>query len=159
MPGFIKTKGQEERWQAAKRAAAKSKNKSAEDLKGDDFALVNYIYHKMGKTEEDIKKAEELKKTLISKAPSSMSALKSVTSIPSATKGTSVPKITSNLTKGTGIPKQKLMPTIDDNTAKHFSKLEASEESKSETEEFEHMKHPTLKKLSEFIKNKRNKVK
>lgn len=146
MPGFIKTKSQEARWQAARKAAAKSKGKSSEELKGDDFALVNYIYHKMGKTEEDIEKAEEFKKTLIGKAAPSVSALKSSTRIPSI--GT-----------GTGIKKQKTMATISDPASKHFGSLAASEEKKSETEEFEHMKHPSLHKLLEFIKRKRKKNK
>lgn len=163
MPGFIKTKGQEARWQVAKKAAAKSKGKSSEELKGDDFALVNYIYHKMGKNEEDVKKAEELKKALIGKAPFSMSTIKNSTRMPSiaSTKtGTTMPTINSASTKikGTETPKQKTMPTISDNAAKHFKPLKASEEKKSETEEFEHMKHPSLHKLLEFIKRKRKKI-
>lgn len=160
MPGFIKTKSQEVRWQVAKKAAAKSKGKSPEDLKGDDFALVNYIYHKMGKTGEDFKKAEELKKVLIdkpSKAPSSVSAAKSSLNISSTKQSLSSMNTKTPSTK-VSVPKQKTMATISDNTAKHFKPLKASEEQKSEIEEFEHMKHPTLHKLLDFIRKKHKRI-
>lgn len=62
MPAWVKD---EARWSRAKAAAAKSKGKSVESLHDDDFALANYIYHKMGKTEEDVKRSDELKKGLL----------------------------------------------------------------------------------------------
>jgi hypothetical protein len=65
MPHFVKTKHDEKRWSAAKQAAAKSKGKSAQDLHDEDFKLVNYIYHKMGKSEQDIDIADKLKKELL----------------------------------------------------------------------------------------------
>jgi len=63
MPAWVHD---EKRWSAAKAAAAKSKGKDVSALKDEDFALANYIYHKMGKSEEDVQKAEELKKALTS---------------------------------------------------------------------------------------------
>jgi len=53
---------------------------------------------------------------------------------------TSVPRISS----GMKMPKPKSMPQALDKPSKFF---------KSETEEFEHMKHPTLMKLRDFLKH------
>lgn len=47
MPGFIKGKRDEKIWSKAKRRAAHSLGKSS--VKGDDYALVNWLYHKMKK--------------------------------------------------------------------------------------------------------------
>lgn len=61
MPAFVKTKSDESRWAKAKEAAGKSTAKDSENY----WRLSNYIYHKMGKTEEDIKMATELEKGLL----------------------------------------------------------------------------------------------
>lgn len=65
MPAFIKTPAEEARWSKAKQAAAKSKGKAVEALHDDDYKLVNYIYHKMGKTEEDQKMAKAFETKLL----------------------------------------------------------------------------------------------
>lgn len=49
MPGFIKTPKDEARWEKAKAAAGKSTKKDSDSY----WALSNYIYHNMGKSEED----------------------------------------------------------------------------------------------------------
>jgi len=62
MPAFVKTKADESRWSKAKEAAGKETEKGSEGY----WKLANYIFHKMGKTEQDSKNAElakvELKK-------------------------------------------------------------------------------------------------
>jgi hypothetical protein len=62
MPAFVRTKADEERWGRAKRAAGKQTSHGSEGF----WKLTNYIYHKMGKSQEDMDKAEfykaELKK-------------------------------------------------------------------------------------------------
>lgn len=54
MPGFIKTPKDEARWKRAKDAASKETAEGSESY----WKLSNYIYHKMGKTEEDHKMAD-----------------------------------------------------------------------------------------------------
>jgi len=56
MPGFVKTPKDEARWERAKEAAGKSTSKDSKSY----WKLSNYIYHKMGKTEEDLKESEAL---------------------------------------------------------------------------------------------------
>lgn len=46
MPGFIKTKADETRWEHAKQAVEKSKGKSEKDFTSRDYSLVNYIFHR-----------------------------------------------------------------------------------------------------------------
>jgi hypothetical protein len=62
MPGFVKTPEQEARWSKAKAAAAKETEVNSENY----WKLSNFLFHRMGKTEEDKKNAElakvELKK-------------------------------------------------------------------------------------------------
>lgn len=57
MPGFVKTPRDEARWEKAKEAAGKQTDKGSESY----WKLSNYIYHKMGKTEEDqaLQKSDE----------------------------------------------------------------------------------------------------
>jgi hypothetical protein len=54
MPGFVKTPKDEEKWKKAKEAAGKQTEVDSESY----YKLANYIYHNMGKTEEDKKIAE-----------------------------------------------------------------------------------------------------
>jgi rubrerythrin len=61
MPGFIKTPKDEAKWEKAKKAAAKSTKHGSDGF----WALSNYIYHKMGKTEEDTQQAQFYKKELL----------------------------------------------------------------------------------------------
>src|ERR1700687_1795775 len=91
MPGFVKTPKDEVRWSRAKKAAGKTVTEDSDSY----WKLSNFIYHKMGITEEDIKLAEEFKKSLLS--------------IPNA----SVP----NAMK---MPKAKAMPTALDKPSKFF---------------------------------------
>lgn len=69
MPGFVQTKRDEERWSRAKRAVSRSKNKDEKSFTNRDWGLVNYLYHKMGKTSEDESQSIEIKEKLI-KSPS-----------------------------------------------------------------------------------------
>lgn len=66
MPNFVKTPRDEARWKKAKEAAGKETEVGSESY----YKLSNYIYHKMGKTEEDQKMAElyksEIANTFIS---------------------------------------------------------------------------------------------
>jgi len=54
MPNFVKTPKDEARWAKAKQAAAKETEEGSEGY----WKLSNFLYHKMGKTEEDNKNAE-----------------------------------------------------------------------------------------------------
>lgn len=56
MPGFVKTPKDEARWERAKEAAGKSTAKDSKSY----WKLSNYIYHKMGKTEEDLKECDAM---------------------------------------------------------------------------------------------------
>lgn len=51
MPAFIKTHKDEERWAKAKKAVAKERGKEEGSFHDGDWALTNYIYHKMSKNE------------------------------------------------------------------------------------------------------------
>lgn len=88
MPGFVKNPKDESRWERAKKAAQKTTSEGSDSF----YALSNFIYHKMGKTEEDMQKAEEFKKSLLT--------------IPKATK----------------MPKQKSMPKATDKPSLFFKK-------------------------------------
>lgn len=134
MPGFIKTPADERKWQAIKHSVAKQRGKKVEDFTDRDWATVNAAWHKSeGNTEE----FDKIMKSIFISASSGMS--KSKTSIPKANKGTTVPS-------GLKMPKPKMMPKITDKPSVFF---------KSEYEEFEHIKHPTLCKLRDFLKNVR----
>jgi hypothetical protein len=61
MPGFVKTPKDEARWSKAKEAAAKTTEHGSEGF----WKLSNFIFHKMDKSEESQKIAEELKKGLM----------------------------------------------------------------------------------------------
>jgi hypothetical protein len=61
MPGFVKTPKDEARWAKAKEAAAKTTEHGSEGF----WKLSNYIFHKMDKSEESQKFADELKKGLL----------------------------------------------------------------------------------------------
>lgn len=88
MPAWVTD---ESRWEKAKKAAGKSTSEDSEDY----WKLSNYIYHKMGKTEEDEKLAEEFKKSLLSMP---------TTKVPNAAK----------------MPKPKAMPKVTDKPSKFF---------------------------------------
>ena len=62
MPGFVKTPKDEARWSKAKEAAGKQTAEGSEGY----WKLSNYIFHKMGKSEENVKMAEVFKKSLLS---------------------------------------------------------------------------------------------
>jgi DNA-directed RNA polymerase specialized sigma subunit len=53
MPGFVRSKKDEARWQKAKQSASKSKGKEESSFTDTDWALVNHIYHKMTKSIHD----------------------------------------------------------------------------------------------------------
>jgi len=58
MPGFIKTKADEEKWNAIKNSVAKQRGKSIEEFTDRDWATVNAAWHKS--------EYEEIKKSLTS---------------------------------------------------------------------------------------------
>jgi hypothetical protein len=133
MPGFVKTPKDEARWGQAKEAVARSKGKGEKEFGDRDFALANYIYHKMGKSKDDVKKAEELRKALI--APPA----KPKTSIPS----TSVPNPAKVGQTGVRSPKQKSMPGPDAKPSVFFKSEGAL--------------HPNIENLRAFIESTRAK--
>jgi hypothetical protein len=60
MPGFVKTPKDEAKWSKAKEAAGKSTSKGSKGY----WALSNYIFHKMGKSEDSAKMAKMFKNEL-----------------------------------------------------------------------------------------------
>lgn len=60
MPGFVRTAKDEARWSKAKDAAKRSKSKDEASFTDQDWALVNHIYHQMGKAEELGKAVKEM---------------------------------------------------------------------------------------------------
>lgn len=129
MPGFIKTPKDEARWSKAKKAASKSTSEGSDGY----WALSNYIYHRMGKSEDDIQKAEAYKILLKSLFISPSSALtKTKISIPNATK----------------MPKPKAMGKITDKPSKFFK-----------SEEFPNIKRTSIEKLRSFLEHTRTKNK
>jgi hypothetical protein len=61
MPGFVKTPKDEAKWSKAKEASKKSTKEGSKGF----WALSNYIFHRMGKTEESANLAAIFKKELI----------------------------------------------------------------------------------------------
>lgn len=121
MPGFIKTPADEKKWKAIKHSVAKQRGKSIESFTDRDWATVNAAWHK---SEGDMKKFEEV--------------LKSLTSVPSATAGTSVPS-------GMKIPKAKSMPKPGAVASKFFKK-----------EDFGNIKRPSIENLRVFLEKTRH---
>lgn len=76
MPAFVKSPKDEERWSKAKKAVERSNSKVEADFHDRDWALTNYLFHKMGKSEDDVQKAEAIKKDLL-KPPKPTTAIKS----------------------------------------------------------------------------------
>lgn len=122
MPGFIKTPADEKKWNAIKHSVAKQRGKSAEDFTDRDWATVNAAWHK---SEGNLAKFEEI--------------LKSLTSIPSATAGTTVPK-------GTRMKKMKSMPGAMAKPSVFFKK-----------EDFGSIKRPSIENLRIFLEKTRSK--
>lgn len=60
MPGFVKTPKDEHKWSKAKKAAGKSTAEGSDGY----WALSNYIFHRMGKSEEDIRMVKFYKNEL-----------------------------------------------------------------------------------------------
>lgn len=132
MPGFVKTPKDERRWARAKEAAGKSTAENSESY----WRLSNFIYHKMGKTEEDHKLADFYKKEMMQKDVLPMASrdqiLKSVGQI--GKQSTAVKT-----------PKSKKMPGA-------FSKPSAF----FKTENFK-IKHPSIQKLRDFLMKRKQK--
>lgn len=104
MPGFVRTKEDEEKWSRAKEAAGKQTDKGSDGY----WALSNYIFHRMGKTEQDKNLANFYKTELY--------------------KSIKAPLKTGQLS--VKIPKQKSMPGAFDKPSKFFKSEEANVEIK-----------------------------
>lgn len=137
MPGFVKTPKDEARWAKAKEAASKETDKGSEGY----WKLSNYIFHKMGKTEEDQKIAEVLKKSL---SKPSMGGLKQTALTP-------VPGVVSPMQASVGTavktPKAKKMGQATDKPSVFFGK----------SEEFKNIKKSSIENLRTFLEKQRNK--
>ena len=118
MPAFVHD---EKRWERAKEAAGKQTSKDSDGY----WALSNYIYHKMGKTEEDQQLAKQYKSEFYKTAFGGMMQL-------STAMKTSVK-----------IPKQKSMPGAFAKPSVFYKTEELCVEPK----------HPTLQKLRDFLVN------
>lgn len=126
MPAFVKD---ESRWEKAKSAAAKQTDVGSESY----WKLSNYIYHKMGKSEEDKKQAKLLKSDLYKSAFGGMLQLKE----PSMPKS---PMKTGEIS--VKMPKAKKMADPFGKPSLFFK----GEES--------HIKHPSIRKLKAFLSNR-----
>ena len=139
MPAFIKTPADEKKWNAIKHSIAKQHGKKIEDFSDRDWATVNAAWHK---SEGNLAKFEEIVKSLPMPTPPSMP--KSQTMAPKApTTSISNPAKVGVPTVKT--PKAKKMPDPFGKKSLFF---------KSEPEEFDHVKHPTLCKLRDFMLKK-----
>ena len=141
MPGFVRTKADEKKWSRAKDAAAKETERGSEGF----WKLSNYIFHK---TEGNHEVAEFWKGELLQKGPptgggfafgvgkeSAKSEMKKFGGMGQLSLGEST---------NVKIPKQKHMPGPDAKPSVFF-KQEACVEPK----------HPTLRKLRDFLLNKK----
>lgn len=128
MPGFIKTPKDEAKWKKMKEAVSRSKGKPESEFTDRDWALTNYLWHK---SEGEMEKAEELLKGML-KTPS--------ISIPNPAK-VGIPSVK--------MPRKAKQPDPFGKPSLFFKNLE-----RSEIEEFEHVKHPTLCKLRDFLQKK-----
>jgi len=141
MPGFIRTSADEKRWSAAKRAAAKTTKEGSKSY----WKLSNYIFHRMGKSGYDVMMADLFKSSLISSCEGHL--IKSANDLLKAEfDKVSLPPQPKNAMKtGTQqlavkVPKPKKMPDP-------FGK-------KSAFFKHEDIKHPSVRKLSDFILKK-----
>ena len=125
----VHTKAQENAWNKAKEAAAKSKGKGVSDLKDDDWGLVMHIYQKVTKSEE----LPELAKSELMKAIGSLAPKMPMIKAPMKVGSTAVKT-----------PKSKMMPSP-------FAKPSVFFKS-------EDIKNPRLKQLGQFVESKRNKT-
>lgn len=131
MPAFIKTPADEHKWNAIKHSVAKQRGKSVENFTDRDWATVNAAWHK---SEGNLEKFEEIMKSVFISASSGMP--KSQTAVPKV----SVPSVK--------VPRPSTKPKFAEAGDKPSLFL------KSEIEEFEHVKHPTLCKLKDFLQKK-----
>lgn len=136
MPGFVKTKKDEKRWSEAKRAVSSSKKKDEGSFEDRDWALTNYIYHKMGKSDEDQKVAEELKKAFMGLP------------MPKTPKTPGAPPSPAKPTTSTAVkmPKSKKLPDATDKPSIFFKNEQNFEP-----------KHTTLRNLKTFLDNTKRK--
>lgn len=133
MPGFIKTPKDERKWNAIKHSVAKQRGKSIENFTDRDWATVNAAWHK---SEGNTQEYQKIMKSLT--IPKLSTSLR-----PMSTKVPNPSKVGSTAVKS---PKSKKMPDPFGKPSLFF---------KSEIEEFEHVKHPTLCKLRDFLQRKR----
>jgi len=152
MPAFVTKEGKkgEEKWKRAKEAAAKETARGSEGF----WKLSNYIFHKMGKTEESQRVAEFWKNELLKGMPtgggfafgigkesakSEMNKFGNMGQLSLAE--TKAPMRTGTHTSSVKTPRQKHMPGPDAKPSVFFK-----------TEEFcLPIKHPTLRKLDTFM--------
>jgi len=125
MPGFVNSPEKEKRWSKAKKAAGKETKDGSEGF----YKLSNYIFHKMGKTEEDMFMAEKWKSEL----------LKSLGSLPSDPM-----KVGTQAT--VKMPKAKKPADGFGPPSKFFK-----------SEELQQIKKPSVKKLQDFLEKVRTK--
>jgi hypothetical protein len=144
MPAFIHTKSDESRWEKAKKAASKSTTHGTDSF----WALSNYIYHRMGKSQESQQIAADMKKSFVKE--SRMDIKKSLFGLPNSELSVSqkLPKAPGspsiNMTSAMKMPKAKKMPDAMDKPSKFFKNETAGEP-----------KHPSICKLKDFLNKKR----
>ena len=134
MPGFVRTPKDEARWSKAKEAAGKTAKEGSDSY----WKLSNYIYHKMDKSDESQKFADELKKGLLGGAGLGMSGgLGLGLTGKSGMGGVKIAQTNVKMPK----PKKPASPTAKPSV---FFKSEST-------------LHPTLAKMQDFILKKHKK--
>jgi hypothetical protein len=172
MPGFVKTPRDDARWKHAVSAVERSKGKKESEFGDRDFALSNYIYHKMGKGEEDIKKAEELQKALV--APPKPMGTNMSTSVPNPAKtgqtGVRTPKpvkmAAPDAKPSEFFKAQRKVSTVATSIGGQMMAMseKIGKEGKLEKQfmmalsENEVPKHPSVRKLRDFLQNQKSKA-
>ena len=127
MPGFVKTPKDERRWAKAKEAAGKQTSEGSEGY----WKLSNYIYHKMGKSQEDQRLAELYKADLLK-----FGGMMQLGEKPAKTSA-----------RMTAVKNTKKMPGAFDKPSKFFKSEEAVAQPK----------HPSVQKLRDFMMSTRAK--
>lgn len=152
MPGFVKTPKDEQKWKRAKEAASKSTPEGSKSY----WKLSNYIFHRMNKSGYDLMMADLYKSQLIESCEGHLvksadellkngfGGMLQLSDKSSVSPSLKVPSV--SIPSATKMPKAKRLPDASDKPSKFFK-----------SEDFEKIKHPSVRKLKRFLDKKRTK--
>lgn len=147
MPGFVKTPKDEARWSKAKEAAGKTTQTGSEGY----WKLSNYIFHRMGKSEEDQKKAEMYKKELLGQSEKEFQKSMKMSGL-KPTAITPVPGVVSPANNNTGSPnKVGSQAVVKAPKAKKMGQATDKPSVFYKSEQNQSFKKQSIKTLHEFL--------